>query len=136
MLYAIHMGFVDGYSRGQSEIVHLVSSAEAVEEDDDLRWVFTDGHAEMAPLTDFYNDLDDLDKIDWNVMKSTYWNDTDDDPDRKRRRQAEFLVHEFFPWKLIAGIGVHGQATVERVQEILKKSRHKPDVEIKRAWYY
>ena len=136
MLYAIHMGFVDGYSRGQSEIVHLVSSAEAVEEDDDLRWVFTDGHAEMAPLTDFYNDLDDLDKIDWNVMKSIYWNDTDDDPDRKRRRQAEFLVHEFFPWKLIASIGVYEQATVKRVQEILKKSRHKPDVEIERAWYY
>jgi len=136
MLYAIHMGFVDGYSRGQSEIVHLVSSAEGVESDDDLRWVFTDGHAEMAPLTDFYDDLEELDKIDWNVMRSTYWNDTDDDPDRKRRRQAEFLVHESFPWKLISSIGVYGQAAVEQVQEILKKSKHKPDVHIKRAWYY
>lgn len=136
MLYAIHKGFVDGYNRGQSEIVHLVSSAEAVEEDDDLRWVFTDGHAEMAPLTDFYNDLEDLDKIDWDVMGSTYWNDTDDDPDRKRRRQAEFLVHDFFPWKLIASIGVYGHATMEHVQQILKKSKHKPEVHIKGAWYY
>ena len=49
-------------------------------------------------FTDFFDDLKDLDKIDWDLMQSRYWNDTNDDPDRKRRRQAEFLVHEFFPW--------------------------------------
>jgi hypothetical protein len=135
MLYAIYKGFVDGYDGGQSEIVHLVSSTEAVDEAG-LPWVFTDGHAEMAPLTDFFDDLRDLHKIDWEVMESKYWNDTDEDPDRKRRRQAEFLVHEFFPWQLIASIGVHGQTTSDRVQEILAKAKHKPDVHIKRAWYY
>lgn len=136
MLYAIHAGFVDGYEGGQSEVVHLVSSVEAVDEEDDLPWVFTDGHAEMAPLTEFYDGLDDLDQVDWKVMESRYWNDTDDDPDRKRRRQAEFLVHTFFPWKLVASIGVYRQETLERVQEILSKAKYKPDVHIKRAWYY
>lgn len=135
MLYAIHNGFVDGYDRGQSEVVHLIASAEAVDQAD-LAWVFTDGHAEMAPLTDFYDDLHHLDKIDWGIMNSTYWHDTDEDPDRKRRRQAEFLVHEFFPWKLVIGVGVYSEAIAGRVREILEKAKHKPDVQIQRRWYY
>ena len=48
--------------------------------------------------TDFFDRLDDLDKVDWKIMKSKYWNDTDEDPDRKRRRRAEYLVHQLFPW--------------------------------------
>jgi ssDNA thymidine ADP-ribosyltransferase, DarT len=46
------------------------------------------------------------DAIDWDVMKSRYWNDTNEDNDRKRRRQAEFLVRHFSPWQLITEIGV------------------------------
>lgn len=38
-------------------------------------------------------DLSDLDKIDWDVMGSDYWNDTNEDMNRKARRQAEFLVY-------------------------------------------
>jgi hypothetical protein len=135
MLYAIHKGFVDGYDRGQSEIVHLVSSVEAVGKSD-LRWVFTDGHAEMAPLTEFYDDLRHIDQIDWEIMEATYWHDTDEDPDRKRRRQAEFLVRDFFPWKLVASVGAHNQTIADRVREILEKVKHKPDVQITRGWYY
>ncbi|UTW68357.1 DUF4433 domain-containing protein [Anaerobacillus sp. HL2] len=44
--------------------------------------------------------------MDWDVMESKYWFDTDDDPDRKRRRQAEFLVLRHFPLELVLGIGV------------------------------
>lgn len=135
MLYAIHGGFVEGYTGGQAEVVHLVSSAEAVR-DAGLGWVFTDGHAEMSPLTDFYGDLKHLDKIDWKVMESRYWRDTDDDPDRKRRRQAEFLVHTFFPWELVTTVGVYGEATAKDVLEILEEATHKPEVIIKRGWYY
>jgi hypothetical protein len=135
MLYAIHSGFVEGYARGQAEIVHLVSSAEAVD-DAGLPWVFSDGHAEMAPLTDFYDDLKDLDKIDWEIMNSRYWHDTNDDPDRKRRRQAEFLVHDFFPWNLVSCVGVLDQTIGGHVQEILRSSGHKPDIQVQRPWYY
>ena len=96
MLYAIDRGAVEGYVDGQRPVIYLCSTAEAVRKAR-LRWVFTEGHADMR-FTDFFDDLKDLDKIDWDLMQSRYWNDTNDDPDRKRRRQAEFLVHEFFPW--------------------------------------
>jgi hypothetical protein len=135
MLFAIHKGTVEGYAGGQLEVLHLFSTAEAVAATG-LGWVLSDGHAEMAPLTSFYNRLADLDKIDWEIMKSRYWFDSDDHPDRKRRRQAEFLVHDFFPWELIQGIGVFNETMVARVHEILESANHKPEVSIKRGWYY
>jgi hypothetical protein len=134
MLFAIHCGQVQGYARGQSEVVHLVSTAEAVD-NLGLSWLFTDGHAEIH-FTGFFDNLRNLDKIDWEIMRARYWNDTNDDPDRKRRRQAEFLVHDFFPWELVAGIGVYGQRTALAVEEALASSDHNPAVSIERNWYY
>ncbi len=93
MLYAINMGNVQDYADGQRPIVHLVSSAEAVQVAG-LPFTFTDGHAEMD-ISRFFTDLHDLDKVDWEMMQAKYWNDTLQDGDRKRRRQAEFLVHQF-----------------------------------------
>jgi len=132
MLYAINGGYVEGYQGGQEPVLHLRSSAEAVN-DAGLRWVFTEGHAEIA-YSDFFGDLADLDKVDWDVMKSRYWNDTNEDPDRKRRRQAEFLVHQFFPWRLVSYIGVYDQSTRKKMIEIL--GNEGPDVGIEKGWYY
>jgi hypothetical protein len=39
-------------------------------------------------------------------MEAWYWNDTPDDPDRKRRRQAEFLVHGALPWDSVEFLAV------------------------------
>ena len=39
--------------------------------------------------------------IDWELMESKYWHDTDEDNSRKRRREAEFLIHKFCPWTLV-----------------------------------
>jgi hypothetical protein len=123
---------VEGYGGGQTPIVHLCSSTEAVAEAG-LDFVFTEGQAAMS-YTDFFDDLDDLSKIDWPLMQSRYWNDTDADPDRCRRRQAEFLVHTFFPWKLVSEIGVCNTVTAQKVQELL--NGNKPPVTVRQGWYY
>lgn len=135
MLYTIDRGNVEGYEGGQAQVIYLVSSAESVASAN-LRSVFTDGHAEMAPLTNFYNDLADLNKLNWNILRSKLWFDTDTEPDRKRRRQAEFLVHQFFPWELVDEIGVFDQAIAGQVRELLIESGHKPNVTIRRNWYF
>jgi ssDNA thymidine ADP-ribosyltransferase, DarT len=55
-----------------------------------LRSVFSDGNC-AAAITQVYADLNRRDSvIDWRLMRATMWNNTADDPDRKRRRQAEF----------------------------------------------
>lgn len=134
MLYAIHTGYVEGYSGGQEAVLHLVSSADAVKEKA-LKFVFTDGHAEMA-ISSFYKELSKLDQIDWNIMEATWWNDTDADGDRKRRRQAEFLVYQFFPWGLIEKIGVKNEGMAREVRAIVSGLKHRPVVTIQEKWYY
>ena len=134
MLYAIHNGRVEGYTGGQAAVVHLVSSIEHIAEAE-LPFVFTDGHGTVA-YTSFFENLDHLRKIDWEVMRARYWNNTLQDPDRKRRRQAEFLVHMFCPWERLLGIGVCNEATRDDVQRILDASNKPSSVVVKSSWYY
>ena len=134
MLYAIYKGLINGYTDGQERILYIVTSVERIEEGN-LDYVFTDGHAIMM-LTDFFNDKTDLDKIDWEIMKSKYWHDTIEDGDRKRRRQAEFLLHQFLPITAILGIGVYDIEVKNEVDEEL--SRYGTQIPVKefRDWYY
>lgn len=95
MLYTINLGNVDNYSDGQQSLIYLLTTAQAISESE-CGWVFTDGHGTMA-FTDFYDTYENLDEVDWDVMESRYWNDTKSYPDRKRRRQAEFLIKDRCP---------------------------------------
>ncbi|MEG4574401.1 DUF4433 domain-containing protein [Microcoleus sp. N3A4] len=134
MLYTINRGNVKSYSQGQSTVIHLVSSVENIDAAG-LSFVFTDGHAVMA-FTEFFDDLNDLGAIDWDVMESRYWNDTNEDNDRKRRRQAEFLVRNFFPWQLITEIGVINSTIKSQAENFLQNFTHKPSVIVRKNWYY
>ena len=86
MLAAISVGNVTGYTGRQSDMIHLVVNIDDVVAQE-LPFVFTDGHAEMA-VSGQYTDLTDLTNIDWELMKSVWWNDTIQYPNRKPRRQA------------------------------------------------
>lgn len=134
MLYAIHSNAVVGYDGGQDGVVHLVSSVEKIVEAE-LEYVFTDGHAEMA-LSKFFADVGDLDKVDWKVMPLTWWNDTREDPDRKRRRQAEFLVREFVPFECFTTVGVSSAAAQKITQDAFADLDDGPTVLVKSGWYY
>jgi hypothetical protein len=134
MLYAIHSGHIEGYSGGQAGVLHLVAEAETIISSNYM-WAFTEGHAEIA-WTAFFTDLGFLSAVDWGIMKEMYWHDTDEDGDRKRRRQAEFLVHQFCAWELIIEIGVISRQAAERVRALLEPAAHKPAVTVRRDWYY
>ncbi|MBD2563862.1 MULTISPECIES: type II toxin-antitoxin system toxin DNA ADP-ribosyl transferase DarT [Nostoc] len=135
MLYAIHKQNVDGYSGGQKPIIHLVSQIEAIE-NSEIAFAFTDGHGIMD-YTDFYDDLYALSHvIDWELMESKYWFDTPDDPNRKCKRQAEFLVHEFCHWNLIKEIGVINLTIQTQVREILQKFNIQTPINVYSNWYY
>jgi DNA-binding transcriptional regulator YhcF (GntR family) len=87
-------------------------------------------------ITDFYNELEDLDKIDWAIMKEKYWRDTVDDPDRRRRRQAEFLVHQFVDINNFLGFGVKNQRVKEHVEKILNNYNLELPVLVKPNFYF
>lgn len=87
-------------------------------------------------FTQFFDDLGDFSKVDWEIMKARYWHDTSDDNDRVRWRQAEFLVHEFCPWRIIIQIGVKTEEIQRRVAGIIQGHNHQPVVQLRRSWYY
>lgn len=135
MLYAIDSGLVEGYQGGQAAVLHLVATAEAAATTG-RPWCFTDGHADMG-MTTFCDDLGRLGEFaDSEIMASQYWNDTPDQPDRKRRRQAEFLVHDCFPWDCVREIGTYDAVTAARAINILNSAKHKPPVIAHPEWYY
>jgi hypothetical protein len=134
MLCAIYNNRVRDYQGGQDSILHLVSKAEKVVERK-LSFTFTNGHAEME-VSQFYDNLADLNSIDWNIMREKYWRDTVEDGDRTRRRQAEFLIYNNFPAYLITGIGVISEDVKTQVEQILKDNDRQITTAVRQNWYY
>jgi hypothetical protein len=137
MLYAIARGQVVNYQRGQDEIIYLVSSVEQVIQAENA-YCYTDGHA-LEQISRFFTDAEILDEVlDWPVIHSGSWGGTLGDPDRRRRKQAEFLVHRFFPLTLTVSIGVANNEMARRINEILTDATPRPkiSIEVRRRWYY
>ncbi|MBS1651628.1 MAG: DUF4433 domain-containing protein [Bacteroidetes bacterium] len=118
MLYNIKTGY--GVARfPQSEIVYFISNAQRVAEEG-LPFVFTNGHAKNS-ITTFYNNLDDLNAIDWGMVVEKQWSPIQGDRDRMRRKQAEFLIHTHVPISLIDGIVVYNQEKFNFVDTLMKQ---------------
>lgn len=136
MMLQLKTGRVEGYDEGQEPLIYLASTVQVVAESGQ-DYVFSDGHG-IANFTEWFDDLSDLDAVDWQMVSQRYWADTVDDMDRQRRKQAEFLVYRFCPWSLIQMIGVIDSDMNAKVQLILNEfsnNMHKA-VRIKRSWYY
>lgn len=134
MLYVISKGNNElRFNGGQTPIVHLVSTVEyAAQELREQLMAFTDGNARTS-YTGFFSDLALLEsEVDWKAVKATDWRD----PTVKERKQAEFLVHDSFPWEGIWGIGVMNAEVERRVHQLLADSNHKPTLKTLPAWYY
>ena len=136
MLYRISTGWSFTHPVEQNHIIYLVTAPRRIL-DSRLDFVFFDGHA-LAALSRAFDNLNDLVHIDRDTVRATQWNNTIDDMDRQRRKQAEFLVHRALPWRLIVGIGVFDITAKSRVESILDEfpHRHRPVVAVRRRWYY
>lgn len=136
MLLKLKTGQVSGYAEGQEPLIYLVATAQDVQQNG-TPFVFSDGHG-LASFTQWYNDLHDLDKVDWTAVNQRYWADTLDDMDRQRRKQAEFLVYQFCDWSLIREIVVMNAGIKTKIEKTLQRYRQEVwrPVRIRRDWYY
>ncbi|GAC1351217.1 MAG: DUF4433 domain-containing protein [Polyangiales bacterium] len=128
MLFVVSRGHAD-YKGGQDEIVHLVSSVK-VATALGKSWAFTDRHADLTYAT-YYASLDKPSEVDWSLMSREYWAESED---MKERRQAEFLVHDNFPWAAVERIGVKSNAVAAKVKALLRSGT--PTVVVQPDWYY
>lgn len=136
MLLNLKTGRVPGYNEGQAPLIYLVTSVERVQ-GAGCQFVFSDGHG-LAGYTGWYDDLQKLDEVDWSIVGARYWNNTPDDNDRQRRKQAEFLIWQSVDWTVIERIGVMNGDVKASVEGIMDKfpHLHRPNAEIIPAWYY
>ena len=134
MLYTISKGNVEEFAGGQEDLIYIVSTAQKVKEAN-IRFTFTDGHGIMG-FTNYFDDLSELNRIDWSLMKQKYWFDTLNDLDRKRRRQAEFLVYKKFPLELIDEIAVLTVQMKNYIESLLNRFECRIIVKTKPDWYY
>lgn len=135
MLYSIICGNVEGVSSDQSRLMYFVSSTESVY-GAGLDCAFSDGNAAVA-ITEFDDDPANLQTmVDWDVMRLRYWMNTDEDPDRRRRRMAEFLVHKEVPLELFTEIGVVSQPVADRLAPIVAAATPNIPVTRRPDWYF
>jgi hypothetical protein len=134
MLYAFKGGRVSNAAGTQQDVLHLVLDAESLV-DAGLACVHTDGHAAMQPLR-FWPGVSGFAELPWDVIRSWSWSNKPDDNDRKRRKQAEFLVHNTVPWSFVQSIGAMTDATRDRAIAAMASATHRPPVTLQPDWYY
>jgi hypothetical protein len=134
MLYILYKGnHLDiDYREGQEPMIHLqadLKTAVKWANDNSIRWAFSDRNAGTY-FAQFYKCVNDLDKINWSAVENTDFRDML----VKEGKQAEFLMHESFPWKLVEKIGVcNNRARDQVVQKLGNKSLL---VSVETNWYY
>ena len=136
MMFQLKTGRVEGYTEGQKPLIYLETTAQAIR-DAGCGFVFSNGHG-IAKFTGWFDALEQLDEVDWDMVYQRYWSDNLEDPDRQRRKQAELLVHESCHWSLIDQIVVGFQSVkqqVEAIMEDVEPALQRPVV-VRRDWYY
>jgi len=125
------------YTGGQQPIIHLEADLKTVIESlsSDSRWVFTLSNAGSIYFEDRSN-IGNFNEINWDAMLRNDWGYSLTPPEIREGKQAEFLVEKKFPWNLFSKIGVYSPEYKNMVESILKETSHKPEVEVKKEWYY
>lgn len=135
MMYVISKGRVDGVSTDLSRLIYLVSTTDAVYEAG-VPCVYSDGNAAVL-ITKFCEDPAMLaTHVDLPLMKEMMWTSTPEDPDRMRRRMAEFLVYERLPLALMAGIAVRNRAMRDAVVSLTSHTGKEIKTVVRNDWYF
>lgn len=136
MLFVIHRKNSPdlAYRGGQEPIVHLeaeVAEVVAWAEKTHRRWAFSLSNAGAA-YTPFRSALAHLGELDWGAIHESDFRSAS----VREGKQAELLVHEWFPWELVRSIGVASSAVQMQVRAALTHAAHRPPVAIQPTWYY
>ena len=76
--------------------------------------------------------MEDLEQLDWPAIAARDFRDQE----AKERKQAEFLLHERFPFDLLERIGVASRSVQEQASTAIAGARHQPGIEVRQDWYF
>ena len=130
MLYTVNNGNTGRPAGCQRDILHLVTTV-ATAAGLGRPIAFSNGNA-GAFHTEFFSDLGQLDKLEWDVIKSDDWGGNI----RRHSKASEFLVADSVDWSAVKVVGCHNEGTAARVRESLAAAAHVPRIIVRTDWYY
>ena len=98
----------------------------------DISYCFTDGNA-ASNNTHSYTDLNDLDKLYWNIIHRPYWNNF---IDGSRIRNSEVLVHPYVKPEYFNKIVVLNVSNQDLVNEKLKQNKISVECEVNLNYFF
>lgn len=110
MLYVIQNGFNEVPKVNKEDIVYCICTLASIIEHG-LSFYFTNGHS-VDRFSSFFTekDIGNIEQlVDFSAVKAQYWKD-EKDTDRKRRKEAEFLVAGDIPTSAIKGYIANNEA--------------------------
>lgn len=99
------------------------------------QFFFTDGQANVA-ITKHFNNLGNISNLDWDSISSSNFKKDDDDFDRPRRYQAEFLVYKHVPVTHVESFCVYDQASKDYVEQQLQAFGVELPVYVQPLYYF
>lgn len=118
MLLNIKTGYRGIIKRPQADIIYICCNVDVIVAKCE-EWCFTNGHAKNN-ITEFYNKIEFLDEVDWDIVRERYWNNNEQDFDRMRRKQAEFLVKNTIPVNCIDHIITYNDQRRIQLREMIE----------------
>lgn len=134
MLLNINTGYHGVTQRPNTEIVILVSSVPKLVASN-LQFVFTNGHAYMQE-SEYFSNPEDLDKIDWKILKARDFATDPNDPGKKGRYQAEALAHKHVPTDALLGVACYNDTLKEQLTEQVNERDLTLPVKAIPRWYF
>jgi len=134
MMYNIKTGYNDVTQRRNGEIAILVSSLYKLQEGG-TRYVYTNGHAFLQE-TEYYDDLGNLNQIDWELLRKRNFKKDPEDPGKGARYQAEALVHLLVPVGALLGIACHDEIAHKRIEAEVQSRDLSIPIRIMPQWYF
>lgn len=133
MMYNIKTGRGVSHVPNQ-EIVILVSSIYKVIEDG-IDYIFSDRHAYLNQAF-FYNDISDIDKIDWGLLQRRDFSRDPDDPEKIERYQAEALIYNHLPVASLLGVVCYTDNIAQEIKTLISTQELTLKVVKQTGWYF
>jgi ssDNA thymidine ADP-ribosyltransferase, DarT len=134
MLKNINTGWGGIQKYNSSDIIILVSSLPHLQQQN-IPFLFTDSHA-YHQYANFYEDLTDLDKIDWPLLQRRDFKRDPDDPRKFERYQAEALIHNHCPISGLLGIICYTDELQAQIEQLINQHKTPLKVHQRRNWYF
>lgn len=117
MLYVIQRGFNGVIKTTPENIIYCVTSIAKII-DSEINFMFTDGHAIDSFSTEYSKaQIENIDNIlDYNAINASVWID-ENDLDKKRRKEAEFLLSQDLPTNYILGYICYNERAKSKLLE-------------------